>query len=285
MATAAVLWGTLGIFGKQAQAEGVSALEVGFWRAVIGSVMFAGQARLLKVAYPTGRDLVATAAFGLVGVSLFYGSYQLAVRDGGASLASVLLYTAPAFVAVLGWLLLAERLGKTEVAGVIGSILGIAAISLGGGEGVSVTPWALAFGITAGFTYSLLYLFGRVFFNRYDPAALFSVMMLVGALGLLPFVPLGRIGEHSGWAWVNVAGVGVLCTYLAYVAYSAGLKHLPAARASVIATVEPVVAAILAAWLFAERLSVLALLGAGLVLGSALMLSLPRRRRPSIPAG
>ena len=39
---------------------------------------------------------------GIAGVSIFYGSYQLAVKAGGASLASVLLYTAPAFVALLG---------------------------------------------------------------------------------------------------------------------------------------------------------------------------------------
>ncbi len=269
MTAAAVSWGTLGIFGKQAQAEGVSAIEVGLWRAVIGGLLFAVHARVIGATFPRGRDLLATAAFGLVGVSLFYGSYQLAVRDGGASLASVLLYTAPAFVAVLGWLVLKERLGRWEIGGVAGSILGIALISFGGGEGVSVTPAALAFGVTAGFTYSLLYLYGRVYFNRYAPAAVFAVMMPVGALGLLPFA---GVGAHSAWAWVNLAGVGLLCTYLAYIAYSAGLKRLPAARASVIATVEPVVAAVLAALIFGERLSILGFIGAGLVLGSALLL-------------
>ncbi len=269
MTAAAVSWGTLGIFGKQAQAEGVSALEVGLWRAVIGGLLFAVHARVVEATLPRGRDLLATAAFGLVGVSLFYGSYQLAVRDGGASLASVLLYTAPAFVAVLGWLVLKERLGRWEIGGVAGSILGIALISFGGGEGVSVTPAALAFGVTAGFTYSLLYLYGRVYFNRYAPSAVFAVMMPVGALGLLPFA---GVGAHSAWAWVNLAGVGILCTYLAYIAYSAGLKRLPAARASVIATVEPVVAAVLAALIFGERLSILGFVGAGLVLGSALLL-------------
>ncbi|HYO85086.1 MAG TPA: EamA family transporter [Dermatophilaceae bacterium] len=275
IAAAAVSWGALGIFGKQAQEEGVSALEVGLWRAVIGGVLFSAHARLVGARYPRGRHLAATAAFGLVGVSLFYASYQLAVRDGGASLASVLLYTAPAFVAVLGWLMLRERLGRVEIGAVAGSIAGIALISFGGGEGVSVTAAALAFGVTAGFTYSLLYLYGRVFFNRYSPAALFSVMMPVGALGLLPFVPLRGLTSHSAWAWLNLAGVGVLCTYLAYIAYSAGLRHLPAARASVIATVEPVVAAVLAALVFAERLSPLALVGAACVLASALLLSRP----------
>ena len=75
---AAVLWGLLGIFGKQAQAEGASPLEVGFWRAAIGTVLFGAHAALTRARLPRGRDLAVTAAFGLVGVSVFYGSYQFA---------------------------------------------------------------------------------------------------------------------------------------------------------------------------------------------------------------
>ena len=93
----------------------------------------------------------------------------------------------------------------------------------------------------------------------------------VGALGLLPlvdFVP------KPPSVWLSLWGLALLCTYLAYLAYSAGLRHLPATRASVIASLEPVVAALLAALLFGEQLSPLALGGAALVIGAALLLSL-----------
>lgn len=281
----AVLWGFLGIFGKFAQNEGVSALEVGWWRAAIGCLLFGAHALVTRATFPRGRDLAVTAAFGLVGVSLFYGSYQLAVREGGASLASVLLYTAPAFVAVLGWTVLGERLGRREILGVLAALGGIALISFGGGEGVNVSAAALAFGITAGFSYALVYLYGRTFFPRYSPSALFCVMMGVGAVGLFPFTAFA--GAKTPVAWANLVGVGLVCTYLAYVAYSAGLKHLPATRASIIATVEPVVAALLAAWLFAERLSAVSLAGAALVLGAALLLgtAVPAERGRSVVTG
>ena len=78
----------------------------------------------------------------------------------------------------------------------------------------------------------------------------------------------------TGGAWLSLWGLALLCTYFAYLAYSAGLQHLPATRASVIASLEPVVAALLAALLFGERLSPLALGGAALVIGAALLLSL-----------
>ena len=159
--TAAVLWGLLGILGKQAQAAGVSPLEVAFWRAALAGGLYALHAAVIRAPLPRGRDLWITAAFGIAGVSVFYGTYQLAVRAGGASLASVLLYTAPAFVALMGWAFLRERLGLRELAAVGGTLAGIALISFGGGQGVTVGPAALGFGLAAGFTYSLYYVYGK----------------------------------------------------------------------------------------------------------------------------
>lgn len=268
---AAVLWGLLGILGKQAQAAGVSPLEVAFWRAALGGALFAAHAAVTRAPLPRGADLGWTVAFGVVGVSVFYGTYQLAVKAGGASLASVLLYTAPAFVALLGWAFLRDRLGWREVLAVLGTLAGIALISLGGGEGVTVSGPALAFGLAAGFTYSLYYLYGKAFFGRYAPAALYAVALPVGALGLLPLVDFSA---KTPAAWGSLVGIAVFSTYLAYLAYSAGLQRLSATRASVIASLEPVVAALLAALLFGERLAPLALLGAALVIGAALALSL-----------
>ncbi|WP_168583537.1 DMT family transporter [Gephyromycinifex aptenodytis] len=267
---AATAWGFLGIFGKGAQDAGVPALEVGLWRAVIGAVLFIVHAAVLRTRLPRGRDLVATLIFGVLGVGVFYGSYQLAVREGGASLASVLLYTAPAFVAAFGGVVLRERLGRRELIGVIGAVVGIALISLGGGTGISVTAASLGYGVTAGFTYALYYLFGKLVFSRYDPVAVYAVALPVGAACLLPFAPPGA---HPALAWSHLAGVGVISTYLAYLAHGAGLQRLPATRASVIATVEPVVAAGLAALLFGERLGPLALLGAAGVIASAVYLA------------
>lgn len=267
---AAFLWGLLGILGKWAQGAGLQPLEVAFWRAVLAGGLYALHAALTRSALPRGRDFWITAAFGLSGVSIFYGTYQLAVRAGGASLASVLLYTAPAFVALMGWAFLREKLGLRELLAVVGTLLGIGLISLGGGQGVHVTPAALGWGLAAGFTYSLYYLYGKAFFHRYAPHALLAVALPIGALGLWPFV---QFTHKTPAAWGSLGTIAIFSTYLAYLAYSAGLRHLPATRASVIASLEPVVAATLAAILFGERLGVLALLGAALVIGAALMLS------------
>ena len=244
-------------------------MEIGFWRALIAGALFLCHALLTGAKFPRGRDLAVIAVFGLIGVSFFYSCYQLAVRLGGTSLASVLQYSAPVFVAVLGWALLRERLNRRDIVCVGICIAGVILISFGGGEGVRVTFASMAVGLIAGFSYSLYYVFGRRYFPHYEPAAVFSIMMPVGALGLLPFVSQ-HPSNTSGW--LNVIGLALVCTYAAYLLHSFGLRHMPAARASVIAASEPVSAAVLAAILFGERLSVLAMAGAVIVIGAAVSL-------------
>ena len=122
---AGVLWGTIGIFGKAADLNGMGWADVAFWRAFVTGVLFLAHAVVAEVTFPRGRDLAVTIGFGLVAVAVLYGSYQLAVLTGGAGLASLLLYSAPAFVALLAWLALHERLTWREVLGIAGTLSGV----------------------------------------------------------------------------------------------------------------------------------------------------------------
>lgn len=267
---AAVLWGMLGVLGARALALGVAPLEIALVRALGGGALFAIHAVATGARFPRGRDLATTIGFGVVGVSVFYGAYLAAVAAGGASVASVLLYTAPAFVALAAGPLLGERPGGREAIAVAVTVAGVALVSLGGGAGGRASGRAIGLGVLAGGTYALYYLWGKRAFTRHAPAALYAVAMPVGALGLAPFV---AIGAHPPAAWAYLAAIATLSTYLAYLCYAAGLRHLPATRASVIAGLEPVVAAALAAAVLGERLTPLALVGAALVIGAAIALA------------
>ena len=62
------------------------------------------------------RDLVLFILFGLLAVSLFNASYFLAVHSGGVTLATIMLYTAPAFVAIVAHFLFKEKLSAYKIA-------------------------------------------------------------------------------------------------------------------------------------------------------------------------
>jgi drug/metabolite transporter (DMT)-like permease len=278
VALAALLWALLGVFSKNLLAAGIGAIEIAFWRAALGGALFAvhasieGRLRLLR-----RSDALAFVAFALVGVTLFYTALNLAIDAGGVSLAFILLYSAPAFVAVLAAIFLAERLTPLKAALVGMSILGVVLVAQGGESGMIVSVRSVTWGLVAGASYASYYLFGKWVLRRYRPATIYALVLPLGALGLAPFTPFAAIKGATLETWTYLLLMAGLSTYVAYFVYYTGLKRVEASRAVLVATIEPVVAAGLAAWLFGERLGVLGIIGGALVVGAAMLSALPPR--------
>src|SRR4051812_6122302 len=97
---AALLWATIGPVSKFAFQSGITALETAFWRGAIASVFLWAHAFYRGRLRVSARDFRALAVFGLFGVSTLEGSYLIAIENGGAALASILLYSAPVWVAI-----------------------------------------------------------------------------------------------------------------------------------------------------------------------------------------
>jgi DME family drug/metabolite transporter len=251
---AAVLWGLLGPVSRFALRDGVDPLEIAFWRALLASVCFGLHALAIGRTRMARRDLRAAAGFGVVGVALFFAAYFNAVQSGGAALAAVLLYTAPVWVALLSTVFLHERMDRRTLLAVALAIAGVAGIALAGGGGtIRLGPAALFWGLLAGWAYATYYIVGKRYFIRYHPATFFFHALPVGALALLPFV---RFGHKTATAWAVLVFLAVVPTYGSFLLYSAGLRTISATRASTVATLEPVVAAIAAFLVWRERMAV-----------------------------
>jgi drug/metabolite transporter, DME family len=270
VAAAGILWGTLGPAARVGLEHGMSALELSFYRGVLAALCFLVHARWRGSLRIARRDWPAVAAFALLGVASLYVSYFQAVRAGGAALAVILLYTAPAWVAIFSVLWLAERMTIRKVAALLLTLAGVALVASSGGGTISITPAALGWGLAAGFSYALFYLFGKRYFARYDPIVLFAWAIPIAMIPLLPFV---TPAAHPAPAWGAVVFVGIVPTYLAYLLYARGLMRLDATRAAVVATIEPVVAAALAFALFGEALGAFGYAGAALVLAGVITTS------------
>ncbi len=282
VAFAALLWALLGVFSKNLLAAGIGPTEIAFWRAAIGGGLFVvhalveGDLRLQR-----RSDALAFVAFALVGVTLFYTALNIAIDAGGVSLAFILLYSAPAFVAVLAAILLGERLTRLKGLLVAMAVVGVALVAQGGESGMTVSFRSVTWGLVAGASYASYYLFGKWILRRYRPATIYAFVMPLGALGLVPFTPFAAVTHATLEIWLYLTLMAVLSTYAAYFVYFTGLKRVEASRAVLVATIEPVVAAALAAWLFGERLGTLGILGGALVVGAAMLSALPERARSS----
>ena len=269
---AALMWGVIGIFAKEVLAEGVTALEIAFWRATLAWGMFLVHALIKKQVKVHHTDLPFLFGFGFICVTLFYGSYQLAIRDVGMAMAAVLLYTAPAWVAFMSWIVLKEKMTVTKTTCVAMTIIGVGCISLGpqllSGGSLALNTFGLAAGLVSGFTYALYYIFGKKYLYRYPTPTIFVYALPFGAALLLPFVDFHT---KTTYAWIMLISMAAITAYGAFTAYYAGLKRLEATHASVIATFEPVVAAVFAYFLFGEKFSMLGYAGSCLIIAAVFM--------------
>lgn len=270
--TAASCWGFIGIFSSFAFAEGVGPMEVAFWRALIAWLCFGTQALIRKETQVKLRDIPLLVVFGVLAVFFFYVSYQYAVKTGGAALAAVLLYTAPAWVVLSSFLIYREKPGFGKISAVVLVIVGVALVSLGDvgvGEGSgSLGGIAIISGLVAGFCYSLYYTIGKYFSSRYTSANLFLYVLPVGLLCMLPFV---EFAPKNSTAWTALLAVSLVSTYFANYCYYQGVKHLEAGKASITATIEPVVATVAAAVLLGESFSAAFYLGAVIIIAAVLI--------------
>ncbi len=287
--TAASIWGTLGLFAKILYAEGVSfealvavRASVG-WAAMLLFLLLTRGAGSLRIAR---RDLLFLVPLGILGIGAFYLLYFFTVRESTVGTAAILLYSSPAFVALLAWLFLKETLGPLRLLALALTFGGIFLVVGGYDPGaLEVSLLVLTAGLLSGLTYGLYSIFGKPMVGHLEPAVILSYALGFGSL-LLVLAALPTfytlVGLSSG-SYALLIMLAVVHTALAFGLYTVGLKRLDAGQAAIVATVEPVMAGAIGVVLLGERLTALKVIGALLVLAGAALaqVSLEKTSRES----
>ncbi len=278
---AATLWGSLGVAGRFAFQAGVGPLEAAFYRAAISFaalILILGifNRRALRV---RPAELSLFAEFGLVSIAVFFVVYLTAVSKTSVATAAILLYTAPAFVIVLSALLFREPLTRGKIVAVVLAFAGCVLVVRGYDlAGLRLNLSGVAAGLGSGLTYALYSIFGKAALRRHSPLTTLTYALGFGTifLGAAALATGTLTASHSRMGWAATAYLALVTTLLAQWLYLTGLHQIEAGRASLVATVEPVVAAALGYFVLGERLDPPQLLGGALVL-SAVMIA---RRMP-----
>jgi DME family drug/metabolite transporter len=269
---AATLWATLGvIYNFLARSYGLPPLAVAGLRAGLGGlILLAGLLALRRSWLRVNRRAVQVVLlYGIFGIALFYAAYINAILSVGVAVAAVLLYTAPAWVAVFAWRFLGEQLTRTHLIALLLTLAGSALVAQIYQPGLlSVNAAGIFWGLLSGLTYGLWSVFNKVGVRHTNPWTLQCYGMLVGCAVLLLFQPLaplaGALQNSGAIMWLLLLALGP--TVGASVAYAAGVRTVPVSVASLIATLEPVLAALLAFLVLGETL------GLGQIAGGALIL-------------
>ncbi len=266
-ATAGFLWGTLGAAFKLASTLGASMDWLIAGRAIVAST---GSLVLLVLGRMPSRWSVVV---GLLGLAPMYTLYPLSVDMVGVGLASILLYTAPLWVAILGFL-------HGEPPGTLGSmgvLLGFAGTVLLVGSDGRGDMLGILLGLASGVSYALYIVLARVAQVKgasSDEVGVHAIPFAAIAMTLL-------LKPQPPSTLVDLAAalyLGLVTTLLPYMLHTRALARLEAYRVSVISLVEPVTAVALGMILFGEDMSPIQTVGAVLVLASVALVTGIRSR-------
>ncbi|HMA34939.1 MAG TPA: EamA family transporter [Chloroflexia bacterium] len=290
---AATLWGTLGtVYTLTIATYHLTPLTVVFYRALfatlaIGAWILVRRPALLRV---RRADWGLLGGYGLLGVTIFYVAYIYAIVLVGVTTAVVLLYTAPAIVALLAWRFLGESLTRVKIAALGLTFAGVVLVAGAYNPGqLQGNALGLGCGLLSAATYALYSIFGKLAHRRRVPlATLLFYTLGLGCLGLLAII-LGQAPATllapggQGAAWGVLVLLGTAQTLAPVAAYTISLRHLDAGVASICATLEPVVAGLLAFLILHEPLGAPEVAGAALILLAVALLQSGARRRPPPP--
>jgi drug/metabolite transporter (DMT)-like permease len=287
VASAATLFAVNGTVSKVVLGSGLSSLEL----AQIRSTGAAAGLLLFLLVFARGRlrvdrrELVFLAVFGVAGVAFVQWLYFVALEHLPVGIALLIQFTAPLFVALFARFVYHEHIRRR---------IWVALALCTAGLSVVVELWSgVAFstvGITAAFaaafalvTYMLMAERER---RHRDPASLSFYGFLFAALFWALIQPLwrfpwdvldnqvslqGNLSRHSAPVWVLVTFIVVVGTMITFSLLTGALRHIPATRATIVATLEPVVATVVA-WLWlGESFGAEQLVGGGIVLAGILL--------------
>ena len=281
--TAAVLgggfcWGFMGFFTRHLAEYGIDSDGAVIVRCGIAAVCFGililltdpGQFRV------RAKDLWCFIGTGLFSLLFFTVCYFRAISMMSLSTAAILLYTAPTFVMILSAILFHEKITWVKMAAVALAFAGCCLVS-GIGTGMVITPAGLLFGLGSGFGYALYTIFSRYALQRgYSSSTINFYSCLLASVGaFLIWRPQGLAGcmTQSGPAVLWCLGTGVVSCFIPYMLYTFSLTGLENGKASILSSVEPVVASLVGVFLYKEPMTFPALVGILLVLSAIMLLN------------
>ncbi len=273
---AAALWGIIGIWNRQLMALGLSPTGIVAVRnfggmALLAAIFAVKDRSVFRVRKEHWKYFFGT---GIISVVLFTVCYFSCQKLCSLAVASILLYTAPSFVVVMSAILWKEPVTKKKLSALLLTLIGCALVcGLFAGD-LRVTLPGILLGLGAGFFYALYSIFGRYALAHYDSMTVTVwTFLFAGPASLLLVKPAEMTAVLAQpKAWLLAAALVVFSTVLPYILYTGGLAKVEAGKASIMASLEPVVASLMGVVLFSEPMGVQTLLGIGCVLAGVYIL-------------
>jgi len=268
-----MLWGCMGLFVRVLNKQGIASMDIVFLRAIVTAVamviyLFIFHRKMLKIHW---KDFWCFLGTGIASITFFNFCYFKAIMMTSLSVAAVLLYTAPAIVMILSYILFHEAFTVRKVIAIVMTFFGCMLVTGMLGQQQAITTTGLLYGLGAGLGYAFYSIFSRYALEKgYHSLTITCYTFIVTTVVSVFFTNVSKVSmvvfSSPLYVMLTVA-LGLICTVAPYLLYTLGLQEVDNSHAAIIASIEPVTATVLGFVVFGEDITVVKMMGMILVLG------------------
>ncbi|MBI2519177.1 MAG: DMT family transporter [Bdellovibrio sp.] len=275
---AGICFGFLGLFGKNAYAQGASPLELLGLRFITSGLLLQAilsliyGPRFLKLSW---KNFFICNLLGIFGYALFSSFYFFAIKGLSISLAVLLLYTFPIWVALGARMFFGDKIPKGRKFTIPLSMVGITFLVWG--EFSIGHYYSFACGLGSAIFYAIYILISSRSLSKINPLISVSYIQLSAGvilcvLGLESYSRAVMVYKNI---WPIILGMAIICSIGAMTLFQSGLQKLKSWEASILSTSEPLMGISLAVLFLGEKLSLIQVIGGVLVIAAFIFISLP----------
>jgi drug/metabolite transporter (DMT)-like permease len=271
---AVIVWGASFIATKVVLRD-ISPVTVVWLRFAMG-VIILGIAVVVRKQFSllNKNEWLYFALLGFLGITFHQWLQSNALQTSEASTTAWIVSTTPVFMALLGWIVLKEKLGTVKIIGILMAFVGVLLVVYDGNLGaISLRsfgkPGDILILISA-INWTVFSVLSRRGLKTHPATLMMFYVMTIGWLfaSILFFTTenISEIGKLSSDGWVAILFLGIFCSGLAYIAWYDALKALSAAQTGVFLYIEPLVAVVVAFFILGEPITLASMLGGGVII-------------------
>lgn len=282
VAVAATLFAVNGTVSKVVLGSGLSSLELTQIRSGGAAIGFLGFLLLFaRSTFRVGRrELAFLVVFGITGIGFVQWLYFIAIDHLPVGIALLIQFLGPVLVALFARFVYREHIRRRIWAALVLCIAGLAVV-VEFWSGLAFSTLGITAALGAAFALAAYILMAERERKHRDPASLSFYGFLFATLFWAVINPLwqfpwevlddtvslqGNLSEHTAPVWILIAFIVVVGTMITFTLLTGALRHITATRASIVATLEPVIATVVA-WLWlGETFGTAQLIGGAVVL-------------------
>lgn len=235
-------------------------------RLIIGSLLLCIIGIIKKVPLPHLKDIPFILLLGFCGFTVYHTSLSIGEYYVSAGIASLLVTTTPIFSVLLAIFFLREKFSKIAWMGSIIAFLGVALISLGNEDNITVVVIGVILILFASLGESIYFVFQKRYLDKYGfiPFSIYTIVS--GAIFMLLFLPdsYSEVQTASTTSLLAVLYLGISPTVIPYFALAFTIQKIGVSDATISLYLTPVVS-ILLSYLLLGEIPTLIVIGGGII--------------------